>query len=98
MKCADARELLGHYIDRELAESVMQRIEKHLLRCAACAYEVRSIEQAREMLRLGVDQPMVSEQTGERILQQIASRFTHLHQAAPLEQPLSLPHLLEDQD
>lgn len=97
MKCAEVRELLGNYMDQELTESMMQRIERHLLRCPACAYEARSIEQAREMLRRGVESPMVSEGTGERILRLLAERFPHLQRSRPAdEQPLSLPLLPED--
>lgn len=93
MKCADVRELLGNYMDQELTEGMMQRIEKHLLRCPACAYEARSIEQAREMLRRGVETPMVSEPLGERILRQIREQFPHLQTTRPAEEPLSLPLL-----
>lgn len=99
MKCAEVRELLGNYMDQELTESMMQRIERHLLRCPSCAYEVRSIEQARAMLRRGVDAPMVSEPLGERILRQIAERFPHLQATRQREEPFSLPLLsLEDED
>ncbi len=98
MKCAEVRELLGNYMDQELTESMMQRIERHLLRCPACAYEARSVEQAREMLRRGVESPMVSEPLGERILSHIAEHFPHLRSTRPTEQPFSLPLLsLEDE-
>ncbi|GIV16516.1 MAG: hypothetical protein KatS3mg022_1951 [Armatimonadota bacterium] len=93
MKCAEVRELLGNYMDQELTESMMQRIERHLLRCPACAYEARSIEQAREMLQRGVESPMVSEALGERILRHIAEHFPHLQPRHEHEQPFSLPLL-----
>lgn len=96
MKCAEVRELLGNYMDQELTESMMQRIERHLLRCPSCAYELRSMEQARAMLRQGVDSPMVSEQVGERILRHLAEHFAHLRSPRPTEEPLSLP-LLQDE-
>jgi hypothetical protein len=98
VKCTEVRELLGNYMDQEMTESMMQRIEKHLLRCPACAYEVRSIEQARDMLRRGVETPMVSELLGERILRRLVQRFglcafPHLQAARPSEEPFSLPLL-----
>ncbi|MCS6829680.1 MAG: zf-HC2 domain-containing protein [Armatimonadota bacterium] len=93
MKCAEVRELLGNYMDQELTEGMMQRIEKHLLRCAACAYEARSIEQAREMLRRGVETPMVSEPLGERILRHIAEHFPHVQATREPQEPISLPPL-----
>lgn len=96
MKCADVRELLGNYMDQELTETMMQRVEKHLLRCPTCAYEARSLEQARDLLRHGVESPMVSEQTGERILHHLSQRFPHLQRSDLTEEPLSLPLLLEE--
>lgn len=98
MKCAEVRELLGNYMDQELTESMTQRIERHLLRCAACAYEARSIEQARRMLQQSVEKPMVSEQLGERILRHIAEQFPHLQTTHQAEEAFSLPLLsLEDE-
>jgi len=96
MKCAEVRDLLGNYMDGDLTERMMQRIEKHLLRCAECAYEARSMEQARDLLRRGVDHPMVSEQLGERILRQLAQRFPHLRTDQRDDEPLSLPFLPEE--
>lgn len=96
MKCAGVRELLGNYMDQEMTETMMQKVEKHLLRCPACAYEARSLEQARELLRQGVESPMVSEQLGERILRHLVEHFSPLHPSHPEEEPLSLPLLPED--
>lgn len=96
MKCAEVRELLGNYMDQELTEAMMQRVEKHLLRCPACAYEARSVERVRELLRQGVESPMVSEQLGERILHHLMERFPHLQASSPEQELLSLPLLPED--
>jgi len=96
MKCTEVRELLGNYLDQELTESMMRRIERHLLRCPACAYEARSLEQARQLLRQGVETPMVSEQLGERVLRHIAEHFPHLQTAHQPEELFSLPLLPGD--
>lgn len=96
MTCAEVRDLLGNYIDGELTDAMVQRIEKHLIRCAACAYEARSIEQARDLLRQGVDAPMMSEALGERILRHVAPHFPHLQRSDQSDQTLSLPLLLEE--
>lgn len=96
MKCADVRELLSNYMDQELTETMMQRVEKHLLRCSNCAYEARSIEQARDLLRQSVESPMVSEQIGERVLHHLRQRFPHLQASNSEVEPLSLPLLPED--
>jgi predicted anti-sigma-YlaC factor YlaD len=98
MKCSEVRDLLGNYMDEELTERMMRRIERHLLRCPACAYEARSLEQARQLLRQAVETPMVTERLGERILNHIAQRFPHLQQVSPPEKPLALPWLCEDFD
>lgn len=96
MKCTEVRELLGNYMDQELTESMMRRIERHLLRCPACAYEARSLEQACQLLRQGVETPMVSEQLGERVLRHIAEHFPHLQTAHQPEELFSLPLLPGD--
>jgi anti-sigma factor RsiW len=96
MKCTEVRDLLGNYMDQELTESMMQRVERHLLRCPACAYEARSLEQARQLLRQGVETPMVSEQLGERVLRHIAEHFPHLQTAHQPEELFSLPLLPGD--
>lgn len=96
MRCTEVRELLGNYLDAELTESMMQRIERHLLRCPHCAYEAHSIAQARDLLRQWVDTPMVNEALGERVLRRVLQRFPHLRQQPPDEQTPSLPLLPED--
>lgn len=96
MKCTEVRELLGNYMDHELTETMMQKVEKHLLRCPACAYEARSLEQARELLRQGIEAPMVSEQLGERVLRHLMEHFPHLQTSHSEVKPLSLPLLPED--
>ncbi|MCS6950068.1 MAG: zf-HC2 domain-containing protein, partial [bacterium] len=90
MTCSEIRDLLGNYMDEELSDRMMQRVEKHLLRCPACAYEARSLEQARQLLRRGVERPMVSDALGERVLQQVAERFVHLRPHSS-EEALTLP-------
>lgn len=96
MRCTEVRELLGNYLDAELTESMMQRIERHLLRCPSCAYEAHSIAQARDLLRQWVDTPMVNEALGERVLRKILQRFPHVGQHRSEEQIPSLPLSLED--
>jgi anti-sigma factor RsiW len=51
MRCAEAQDLLDLYVDGELPEESRARVERHLLRCAACAFEVRTLEQTRAHLR-----------------------------------------------
>jgi anti-sigma factor RsiW len=51
MRCEESRELLDLYMDGELAEETRQRVERHLLRCADCSFQVRTLEQTRLLLR-----------------------------------------------
>ena len=54
MRCEEAQDLLDLHLDRELTEELHQKLERHLLRCAACSYEARTLEQTRIMLREAV--------------------------------------------
>jgi anti-sigma factor RsiW len=51
MRCSEIKDLLDLYVDGDLPEEGCARVERHLLRCAACAFEVRSLEQTRAHLR-----------------------------------------------
>jgi anti-sigma factor RsiW len=51
MRCADFQELLDLYIDGDLPEETRARLERHLLRCAECAFQARTLEQTRVHLR-----------------------------------------------
>jgi anti-sigma factor RsiW len=51
MRCAEMKDLLDSYVDEELPEEVRARIDRHLLRCADCAFQVRTLEQTRVLLR-----------------------------------------------
>ena len=51
MRCEELRDLLDLHLDGELPEETARKLERHLLRCPACAYEARTLEQTREMLR-----------------------------------------------
>ena len=54
MRCEEVRELLDLHLDRELAEEMSRKLERHLLRCPACSHEARTLEQTQRMLREAV--------------------------------------------
>jgi len=51
MKCPEINDLLDLYVDGELPEETRARVERHLLRCVHCAFQARSLEQTRALLR-----------------------------------------------
>jgi len=51
MRCDELRDLLDLYLDNELSEESRRKMDRHLLRCPACSYEVRTLEQTHSMLR-----------------------------------------------
>src|SRR5262245_22498430 len=76
MRCDEMQALLDLHIDGELPEELGRKIERHLLRCPACAYEARTLEQTRGMLRESVSPAEVSpafrERTSARLLDALA--------------------------
>ncbi len=79
MRCEEFSRLLDLYLDGELAEEMAQKVERHLLRCPACAYEVRTLEQTRDWLREAVapaeTSPGFRERTQARLLAALAGQL-----------------------
>jgi anti-sigma factor RsiW len=76
MRCDEMQTLLDLHIDGELPEELARKIERHLLRCPACAYEARTLEQTRALLREGMasaePSPAFRERTSARLLDALA--------------------------
>lgn len=72
MRCDELQSLLDLHLDRELSEELSAKIERHLLRCPACAYEARTLEQTQTMLREAVPvaepSPSFRERASARLL------------------------------
>lgn len=49
--CTFVSELIGQWVDDDLAAEARRRIESHLLTCASCAWEAQTQRIARERLR-----------------------------------------------
>lgn len=73
MRCDDWRVLIDAYIDNSLDESLNERMEKHLLSCSLCTYEVHSIRQSLQLLKSNVDYFETSPQYRERTLATLLS-------------------------
>jgi len=51
MTCDEVGELSAPYIDGELTEEARGRVERHLITCEKCSYELRSQEQVKSWTR-----------------------------------------------
>ncbi|HLK57272.1 MAG TPA: zf-HC2 domain-containing protein [Chthonomonadaceae bacterium] len=78
MQCEEVQGLLDLHLDNELTEEIQRKMERHLLRCPACAYEARTLEQTRQMLReaVSVEEPAPGfrERAAARLLDAAAVR------------------------
>ena len=54
MRCEEIRALLDLHMDKQLPTENATIIERHLLRCQACAHELHTLQQTRIMLRESV--------------------------------------------
>lgn len=81
MRCEELADLLDLSIDGELPEEAQRKLDRHLLRCRTCAYEVRTLEQTRAMLREAVSTSEASPGYRERATARLLSAFAgHLRQ------------------
>ncbi len=71
MTCDEIMELCNPYIDGELSEETRARVERHLITCEKCAYEVRSHEQmkawTKAAFRCGTPAPDFREKAAARL-------------------------------
>ena len=81
MRCEEIRSLLDAHLDHELAEELNRRVDRHLLRCAACSYEARTLEQTRSMLREAVPPAVTSPGFRERAAARLLDALPELHPA-----------------
>jgi anti-sigma factor RsiW len=96
MRCNETKELLELFIDNALSEESRGQVERHLLRCAGCAFEVRSIEQARALLQeaypRGESSPAFRERMAARLEEAFADQLRPEPQEASRQR--ELPFLL----
>ncbi|HZP80447.1 MAG TPA: zf-HC2 domain-containing protein [Chthonomonadaceae bacterium] len=85
MRCDELSGLLDLYLDGELPEETARRVDRHLLRCPACTYEARTLEQTRAMLREAVPPAAMSpgfrERAAARLLDAFASQLRSASEA-----------------
>lgn len=84
MRCDVARELLDLYVDEELPEETAVQVERHLLRCPECAFDVSSLERTRALLRESETPEECSPSFRERALARLTDTFAdRLHPRLP---------------
>ncbi|HLJ57745.1 MAG TPA: zf-HC2 domain-containing protein [Chthonomonadaceae bacterium] len=79
MRCEEAGALLDLYLDGCLPLELSTKLDRHLLRCAACPGELRSLEQTIALLReaSSPEQPSPSfrERAAARLQSQLAGHL-----------------------
>jgi anti-sigma factor RsiW len=83
MRCEEMRSLLDLYLDGELPEEAARKLDRHLLRCPACTYEVRTLEQTRAMLREAIEPARPTPGFRERTLARLLDTFEPSLQMRP---------------
>jgi anti-sigma factor RsiW len=90
MRCEELSGLLDLYLDDELPEETQRKLDRHLLRCPKCAYEARTLEQTRAMLREAhpkeESSPGFRERTNARLLDAFATPLHRAEKAADSRQ------------
>lgn len=66
--CRDVQGLASNYLDGELPEEMGDRIQRHLLRCAACREEIDTLRMTVEVLRSAHPQVALSEPASRSML------------------------------
>jgi len=99
MNCDELKGLLDLYLDGELPDETARQVDRHLMRCQPCAYEVRTLEQTRALLREAVAPaeaaPAFRERATARLLDAFAAHLRPAPEAADGRQ-WTLPFLREE--
>lgn len=78
LTCAQAAELIGAYVDDDLALEARRRVEAHLMTCASCAWEAQTLRITRDRLRDGVGEVVASDAFRSRVLGRLMKENLHL--------------------
>jgi len=99
MRCDALPGLLDLYLDGDLPEEMARKVDRHLLRCPACAYEARTLEQTKRMLREAIPaeeaSPTFREKTAAKLLDSLSDRLK-LPANEPLGRQWTLPFTREE--
>jgi anti-sigma factor RsiW len=97
MRCSEVADLIDLYVDGALAEEQQARVERHLMRCGDCAFEVRTLEQTRSYLREALPVSGSSPSFREKMTARLNDQFADVlrRDPAPSESQWALPFLRE---
>jgi anti-sigma factor RsiW len=85
MKCSEIKDLLGNYLDDELTQEMRNRVNRHLVRCRDCAWEVKSIEEAVAALRAASPDDRPAPEFRERLLEAALAKQRAYRAGMPYE-------------
>ena len=92
MQCEDYEGLLDLNMDGDLCEEARDRAERHLMRCPRCAFELRTLERTRALLREAHPPVEADETLRVRVLARLRAAFPfHARPAAPEGRQYALP-------
>lgn len=99
MACREIINLIDPYVDGALAEEPQARVERHLMRCGECAFEVRTLEQTRAHLRKALPSIESSPAFREKMMARLTDEFADVLRSEPVasENQWPLPFLCESQ-
>ena len=99
MRCDALSDLIDLYIDGELPAETARKVDRHLLKCPSCAYEVRTLEQTRSMLCAAMPRsepsPAFRERAAAHLADALADRMKPVQEVSTARQ-WTLP-LLHDE-
>ena len=84
MTCGEIKDLLDLYLDNELSEEARTRLERHLLKCPGCAFELRSLEQTRALLLESFPPGEASPSFQERMSARLQDAFSDVLRPEPV--------------
>lgn len=98
MTCNEIKDLLDLFVDGDLSEVAHARVERHLLRCPDCAFQVRTLEQTRQLLRDAYPRAESSPAFRERMSARLHDAFRDVLRPEPIESASQreLPFLREN--
>jgi anti-sigma factor RsiW len=98
MDCRAIAELMDLYVDGALAEEQCAAVERHLMRCERCAFEVRALEQTRSHLRDAMPSVESNPAFREKMIARLNHEFADVLRQEPVvpESQWALPFLRDN--
>ena len=95
--CKDIPQIANLHVDGNLPEELQIQVERHLLQCQTCAFEVRSIEQTKSMLAESFPRQESPASYRERALAKLNTELSDVMSPPlePADTQWALPYLRE---